>query len=94
MNWFSGLKVPNVCGSQSVAELEAEKEREITKLTASYNDKIAAAREKEAADQAAAQSAAPAADGNMATNLGGRRRKTRRSKKSKRSRTGRKSTPL
>jgi hypothetical protein len=81
MNWFSGLKNP--FAGKSSSELESEKETELAKLSASYDEKIAAAKVKESA---------PAAVGTAA--VGGR--KTRRSKKgkSKRSRSGTKSSRL
>ena len=83
MNWFSGLKNP--FAGKSSSELESEKTAELVKLSASYDEKIAAATEKESA-------AAPAAVGTAV--VGGR--KTRRSKKgkSKRSRSGTKSSRL
>ena len=85
MNWFNGLfnggpKTPEVLAAEDKVK-SAQAELEEAK--------------KAAADTVNAPASVPAADGNMTSNVGGRRRKsrkTRRAKKSKRSRTGRKSS--
>jgi hypothetical protein len=89
MSWFSGIttSVGNVFKGKTPAELQTEKETELAKLSASYDEKISSAKAKETA-------AAPAAVGT--TSAVGRGRKTKRAKKtkSKRSRSGRKSSRL
>lgn len=81
----------NLTKAKSSSELEAEKATEVAKLSASYDEKISAAKQKESQDPSGKT------DTGTTAAIGGRRRnkKTRRGKKrSKRSRSGTKSSRL
>jgi hypothetical protein len=71
--------------SKSSTELEQEKAVEVQKLSQSYDEKITAAKEKEGSV------APPPGTSSLGQSAAGRRKKTRRSKKS---RNGRKSSRL
>ena len=75
----------NLFGTKSAADLETEKAAEVAKLGASYDAKIMKAREAEA-------KSAPPMVGTAPVPAGGRRR--RKTRRTKRSRSGRKSSRL
>lgn len=90
MGLFDSLpKLPNPFAKQTPDQLQTEKATELAKLSASYDEKISAAKAADAA-------AAPPAVGTAPLKGARRHRKTKRAKKtkSKRSRSGRKSSRL
>lgn len=89
MSWFSGFKNP-FASAPETPRVAAAKEG-VKKAQAELE-----AAENEAANQPPPSTVTPPSGPGMASNVGGRRSKTKRSKKSKskRSRTGRKSNRL